>query len=402
LDKERPEAASTELSAEEESFETLLESGGGHPAVFDPGDEVTAVITQISKEWTFVDFGGKADGYIETQEFLTREGEITIQPGDTVSAFFLPSPSHNMRFTTRLAAESAETDRLEAVYQSNIPLEGVVEREIKGGFAVKVAGNTRVFCPYSQMTRHKVQDPGQYIGQRLTFKITQYEKGGRNIVVSRRAILEEEGEKAKKTLRNELQEGMMVKGTITAVAPFGAFVDIGGLEGLIPISEVAWGRVEDVHGLLQAGQEVDVVAKSLDWENDRLSFSLKEAQTDPWQNVADKYPEGSTHAGIVARLAPFGAFVTLEPGIDGLLHISELGKEKRIHHPKEVLAENQAIEVKIGRVDERHRRLSLEVPAKGSRQQDEFEKYMADDRGSGSMGTLGEILQAKMAEKKKS
>jgi small subunit ribosomal protein S1 len=401
LEKERHEAASTESSTEEETFETLLASGGSDLAVFDPGDEVTAVITQISKEWTFIDFGGKSDGYIGTHEFVTPEGEMTIQPGDMVNAFFLPSPSHSMRFTTRLAVESAETDRLEAVFQSNIPLEGVVEREIKGGFAVKVAGNTRAFCPYSQMTLRKVQDPDRHIGQRLTFKIIQYEKGGRNIVVSHRAILEEEREKAKNTLRNELQEGMMVKGTITALAPFGAFVNIGGLEGLIPISDVAWGRVEDIHSLLQVGQEVAVVAKNLDWDHDRLSFSLKEAQTDPWQNVADKYPEGSTHTGTVARLAPFGVFVTLEPGIDGLLHISELGKEKKIHHPKEVLAENQAIEVKIAQVDEKHRRLSLEVPAKGSSQQDEYEKYMAEDRGSGAMGTLGDILQTKMAEKEK-
>jgi len=384
----------------EEDFEALLEQGMGDPAVFDPGDKIEAVVTQVTQDWTFIDFGGKADGYIGTNEFMDGEAQITVREGDTLEAFFLPSPRHPMRFTTRLTMETAGsdalTDHLENAYQSGIPLDGVIEKEIKGGFAVKIGGNLRVFCPYSQMAIHKTADPAQYIGQSLTFKIIQFEKGGRNVVVSHRVILEEQREEAKKALRKTLHEGTTATGAITSIASFGAFVDIGGLEGLIPISEISWGRVEDIHDHLRIGQEVDVVAKSLDWENDKFSFSLKETRTDPWENVPASYPEGSLHTGTVARLAPFGAFVTLEPGVDGLLHISELGKEKHIHHPKEVLAENQAVEVKISRLDVKQKRLSLELPTKDLQQSDAYQKYVAQNQSPGSMGTLGDLLRARM------
>lgn len=383
----------------EEDFETLLEQGMGDPAVFDPGDVMEAVITQITNDWTFIDFGGKADGYIATAEFFNPDGEITVKQGETIQAFFLPSPHHKMRFTTRLTAETAEPDRLEEVYRSNIPLEGVVEKEIKGGFAIRITGSTRAFCPYSQMAIHRISDAGRFIGKNLTFRIIQYEKGGRNIVVSRRAILEAEREEAKNALRKTLKEGMTVRGTITAIAAFGAFVDVGGLEGLIPVSHVSWGRVEDIRAVLQIGQAVDVIAKRLDWENDKFSFSVKEAQADPWQDVSAKYPEGSTHTGTVARMAPFGAFVTLEPGVDGLLHISELKKENQIHHPREVIEENQAIEIKIGRVDVKQRRLSLELPTEGT-QETEYQEFLAAKPSSTGLGTLGDLLRAKMDEKK--
>jgi small subunit ribosomal protein S1 len=376
----------------------------GEPAVFEPGDQVEVVVTQVTKDWTFVDFGGKADGYIRTNEFLDPEGGITVQQGDTVSAFYLPSLEHTMRFTTRLTMETVDADSatnyLEDAFRSGIPLDGVVEKEIKGGFAVKIGGNVRVFCPYSQIAIHKVEDAAQWLGRHLTFKVIEYEKKGRNVVVSHRAILEEEREETKKALRKTLREGMTVRGTITSVASFGAFVDIGGLEGLIPISEASWGHVKDIHALVREGQEVEVVAKSLDWDRDKFSFSLKAAQSDPWEAVSAKYPEGSTHAGTVARLTPFGVFVTLEPGVDGLLHISQLGKEKHVRHPKEVLEENQAIEVKIGRVDVEQRRLSLEMPTNDVRSDAEYEKYRAGNHDSSALGSLGDLLRAKMNEKK--
>ena len=388
----------------EEDFETLLNQGMSDPMVFSPGDKVEAVITQITKEWTFIDLGGKSDGYISTNEFVDPEGELTIERGDMVNAYFLPSMKHRMLFTIRLTVETMETSHLEEVYNSGIPLEGRVEKEIKGGFAIKIGEDIHVFCPYSQMGIHRVEDTTQCVGQKLTFKIIEYGKGGRNVIVSRRAILEEERRELKNALRQSLKEGMTVSGNITSIETFGAFVDIGGLEGLIPISEISWGRVEDINSLLTVGQEIDVVAKELDWENDKFAFSLKETEADPWENVATKYPEGSFHKGIVARLAPFGAFVTLEPGVDGLLHISELGKEKRINHPREVLEEKQAIDIKISRVDERQRRLSLEMASKnqGVENIDYYKKHIAggNKESSGAMGSLGDILRAQLDEKK--
>ena len=196
---------------------------------------------------------------------------------------------------------------------------------------------------------------------------------------------------------------MKVSGEITSIRKFGAFVDIGGIEGLIPISEISWGRVEDINSSLSVGQKVDVAIKKLDWENDKFSFSLKEILPDPWNNIALKYTEGSTHKGKVARLVPFGAFVTLEPGIDGLVHISELGKGKRISHPREVLEENQTIEVRIAGLDAEEKRLSLEMvlDEEDSEEIDSYKKHVAErgEKSSGSLGTLGDILRAKLDKK---
>ena len=387
----------------DENFEELLNQSIGELAHFNPGEKVQALITQITKEWVFIDVGGKSDGCIVINEFIDDEGNVTIEEGDTIDVYFLSSRNNEMLFATRLTGDTTGTEHLEEAYHSGIPVEGLVEKEIKGGFEVKIAGNTRAFCPYSQMGLHRVEDTGQYIGQDLTFKIIEYGKKGRNIIISHRTVLEEERQQQKDALRETLEEGMTVSGQITSIRKFGAFIDIGGLEGLIPISEISWGRVEDINSLLSVGDKIDAVIRRLDWENDKFSFSVKETLPNPWNNVGLKYPEGSTHEGKVARLAPFGAFVTLEPGIDGLLHISELGKEKRINHPREVLEENQTIQVKIARVDEKQRRLALATISKGrgSEEIDYYKKHSTagSKQSSGSLGTIGDILRAKMDEK---
>jgi len=389
----------------EESFEELLDRSFGAPVRFTPGEQIQAVITQVTKEWVFIDVGGKSDGFIAATEFIDEVGEITVQEGGTVNAFFLSSKDSGMLFTTKLSDDSTGTEHLQEAYHSGIPVEGVIEKEIKGGFAVKIAGNIRAFCPYSQMELRRVEDTGRYIGRREIFKLIEYGKQGRNIVVSHRVVLEEERQEQKERLRSVLQEGMTVSGEITSIREFGAFVDIGGLEGLIPISEVSWGRVEDIQNVLSIGQQVEVAIKKLDWDNDKFSFSLKEIQPDPWNDLGLKYPEGSVHAGTVSRLAPFGAFVTLEPGIDGLVHISELGKGKRIQHPRDVLEEKQSIEVKITRIDEKQKRIGMALVSDdgASEEADYYKKHMASGakQSSGSLGTLGEILQKKMDEKKK-
>ncbi|MCP4683095.1 MAG: 30S ribosomal protein S1 [Desulfobacterales bacterium] len=382
----------------EENFEELLEQSIVGPAFLRPGEKVEAMIIKISSEWVFIDLGGKSEGFIAASEFLDNEGENIKKEGDKIDAYFLSSRNNEKLFTTRLTGDAAGKQHLEEAYFNHIPIEGLIEKEIKGGFDVKIAGNIRAFCPYSQMGLRRVDDTDQYIGQRLTFKIIEYGEKGRNIIISNRAVLEEERQNQKETLKESLKEGMTISGEITSIRKFGAFVDIGGIEGLIPIPEIAWGRVEDINSVLTIGQKVDVAVKELDWENDKFAFSLKDILPDPWDNVGLKYPEGSIHKGKVARLAPFGAFVTLEPGIDGLVHISELGKTKRINHPSEVLEENQAVEVKIARMNEEKRRLSLMVSdEQDSEEDDDYKKHIAQNgkKTSGSFGTLGDILRVR-------
>jgi small subunit ribosomal protein S1 len=311
-----------------------------------------------------------------------------------------------MRFTTRIGGGGASgSAQLEDAWRSGVPVEGLVEKEIKGGFEIKLGGTARAFCPFSQIALRRMDNAESLIGTRLAFRITDYAENGRNIVVSRRSLLEEEQRRLKDEAQASIEEGMTVAGTITSLQDFGAFVDIGGLEGLIPISEIGWSRVKDVRDVLSVGQQVQVVVKTVDREKGRISLSLKDTLADPWDLVSQQYPEGSFHTGSVSRLAPFGAFVTLASGVDGLLHISKLGAGKRINHPREVLKEGETVEVKIESFDRANRRLSLAL-AGVARAADEEEATLSEFRRQAAeapkgMGTLGDLLQARSNKGKK-
>ncbi len=400
----KPERSGEEES--EESFAELLEKSfrdqGGR---LEPGEKVTAQVLKISGDWVFLNTGRKGEGVVEKKELLDAEGNLTIREGDTLTAWFLSSFNNEMRFTTRLVGAAGQS-QLEDARATGIPVEGYVEKEVKGGFEVKVAGNVRAFCPFSQMGLRRTDSPDAWVGRHLPFRVTEYGEKGRNIVLSHRAILEEERQKEKEALRETLKEGMTIKGTVTSIRDFGAFVSIGCVEGLLPISEIGWGRIADIREVLAVGQEVEVVIKQLDWENDRFSFSMKDAQADPWAMVARTFTEGSFHTGRVARLAAFGAFVTLAPGVDGLIHISRLGAGKRISHPREVLKEGDIVEVKVESADRENRRLSLSLagPARAAEEEEaELETYRRQAVGEAgkSMGSLGDLMKAKQEKRKK-
>ncbi len=235
------------------------------------------------------------------------------------------------------------------------------------------------------------------MGQGLSFKVIEYSEDGRRIVLSRKAVLEEEQRDRREALKETLREGMKVRGTVRAIKQFGAFVDIGGVEGLLPASEVGWDRVDDIESLLAVGQEVEVAVLKLDWERDRIAFSLKQTLPDPWQGVEDRYPEGSSHSGVVTRLADFGAFVSLEPGVEGLVHISRLGAGTKIRHPREVLAAGQHIRVRVEGVDRPRRRISLSHDSMEA--QDDLPGHTEAPRTPPL--TLGEVLGSRLAGRAK-
>ncbi len=387
----------------EEDFAALLEQSFKGPAGprLEPGQKIAARVLAVTADWIFLDVGQKGEGVLEKRELLDADGRLTVSEGDVLEVFFLSRAAGELRFTTRIGAAAGRSD-LEDAWKSGIPVEGKVEKEIKGGFEVRLAGNTRAFCPHSQMGLRRSEAADEWLGGNLPFRITQYSEQGRNIVVSHRAVLEEERARQRERLRETLQEGMTVRGRVTSLRDFGAFVDIGGIEGLLPISEVAWGRVEDLGEVLQVGQEIEVVVKSLDWANDKLSFSRRETLADPWQRAARDYPDGSLHTGTVSRLAPFGAFVTLGEGIDGLVHISRLGAGKRINHPREVVQEGDSVTVRIEKVDREARRISLVMATDSDDEAaaDDLRQYLKTDSG-GAMGTLGDLLKKKQEKKKR-
>ena len=390
--------------SEEESFAELLEGSLVKPVQFNAGQKVRARIVKISAEWIFLDLGGKSEGYLDMKELLDDGGNLSVKEGDTIEAYFLSAGANELRFTTRIAGGEAGRYYLEEAWRSGIPVEGLVEKEIKGGFQVRIAGGLRGFCPHSQMGLQHSGSPHDLIGQHLAFRITQYAEKGRNIILSNRSVLEEELQRRREEQKGLLKEGMKVTATIASIHNFGAFVKIGSLEGLIPISEISWDRVEDIHALMEVGQEVEVVATKLDWEKDRLTFSLKRALPDPWNNIEKDFPQGSRHSGTVARLTNFGAFVSLAPGVDGLLHISKLGSGKRIRHPHEVVAKGQVVEVRIDLVDRDNKRISLspagsEEPEDHKEGEADYSRYLKGNPDS--MGTLADLLKAKLGEKTK-
>jgi len=394
--------------------ELFQESVSGKKEGLRPGQKVEASVVRIAKEWIFLDIGGKSEGAVAKNEFVDAEGNPTVQEGEKVQVYFLSEKKGERLFTARMSGV-AGAGHLEEAYRSGIPVEATVSGEVKGGFDVRFSGNIRGFCPFSQMELRHIDNAAEYIGKKFAFRITKYSEHGKNIVVSRRVLLEEELEQLKEKLRETLAVGQSVAGTITSVRDFGAFVDIGGIEGLIPASEIAWGRIEDIGERVAVGQEVTVTVLKLDWDSDRYSFSLKDSQPDPWQNAAALFAEGNVQTGTVVRLTEFGAFVSLAPGIDGLLHISRLGAGRRISHPREVVKEGEEIEVKIDSIDLEKKRISLSLPraigeakparagkagrkedAGESERKDEFRAYVAEKkREEKPLATFADLFNKK-------
>ncbi len=395
------------MSEDSASFAELFQESESKPIRrLKPGQKITATIAGISGESIFLDTGGKSEGILDASELQDNNEENAAAVGDKLEVYFLKAKNGAQLFTISIGS-GKNTEHLEEACRSGIPVEGLVKEEIKGGFEITLGGSIRAFCPYSQMGLRRVEDAAaEYIEKRMNFLITRFEENGRNIVVSARALLEAEREKLRDALKETLEEGQTINGVITSIREFGAFVDIGGVDGLVPISEIGWSRVENISDYYAVDQKVNVVIKKLDWDNNRISLSIKETLEDPWEQAVTKLSDGNIITGTVVRLAQFGAFVTLEPGVDGLIHISKLGKGRRINHPREVLEEGQEIEVKVESIDTVEKRISLAPsdyvsPDDDQKSEDKLVKNFQSDRKkqTRTMGTLGDLLQAKLAEK---
>ncbi|OIO03398.1 MAG: 30S ribosomal protein S1 [Elusimicrobia bacterium CG_4_10_14_0_2_um_filter_56_8] len=382
----------------EENFAEMFERHYKEPEKMEPGRRVEAPIVKLTPEWALIEVGGKGEGYIPVSELKDAEGNLLVKEGDKIRAYFLHTEEGEMRFTTKIGTGPAARAQLMDAFNNHIPLEGTVAKEMKGGFEVTISGGMRAFCPFSQMGIRREESKEAYIGVSMVFYII--ECGRRDVVLSRREIVEKERQEKVAALKETLKEGAKVRGVVTSIQKFGAFIDIGGVDGLLPVSEMAWGRTEKVSDLLAAGQPVEVIIKSLDWENRRISLSLKDTLPNPWDTAAEQWPSGSYHTGVVSRLAPFGAFITLGAGVDGLIHVSRLGGERRINHPEDVLKAGQSIEVRVETVDLENKRISL-IPAALSREEDEstatMQKYQQQEvADEPAMGSLGEQLKRQL------
>ena len=312
----------------------------------EPGEIVTGQVVSLTDKFVFVDIGAKSEGIINIAELIDESGKLGAAIGDTLEATVM-STKDEILLSIKMTKRNQTRELLQDAFENRVPVEGRVADVNKGGFVVDL-GSQRAFCPISQMDTEYVNEPQLYVGKNFHFFITRYDSSENELVVSRSALLRKEAEeKARETLKT-LQPGMIVQGTVKRIINIGAFVDIGGLDGLIHISELSWDRVEDPAEIIAIGQVVNVKVLNIDNETRRISLSLREAQGNPWDiNVGTNIIEGNTYNGKVARLENYGAFISLLPGVQGLLHISEMSWGKSIRHPQELLKPDEEVLVKV-------------------------------------------------------
>jgi small subunit ribosomal protein S1 len=363
------------------------------PAV---GGKVSGKILSIGEEWIFVDLGAKSEGRIGAAELKDAEGNLTVKEGDPLEATVTGTdPESGALLLKRKAGGKGKRTEVSAeikqAFESGLPVEGLVTGLNKGGAEVQVYG-MRAFCPLSQLDLRYVEDPQRFVGQKLLFRVSRLEEGNRggrgpNIVLSRRALLEDEQQTKAAETRETLQVGATLTGKVTSLTTYGAFVDLGGIEGMLHVSEIGHSRTAHPQDVFQVGQEVEVQVIKIEKGKDekrpeRISLSRRALEKDPWRDAVSRFPEGTEATGKVARTESFGAFVELAPGLEGLVHISEIGGGRRLNHAREAVQPGQEVQVRVLGVDTARRRISLSMAAVGGGDRSErSERGERGDRG---------------------
>lgn len=359
------------------------------------GDAVRGRVISIGKDAVFVDIGGKAEGVLDRNQVAGPDGALTVAIGDTVEARVVGDAGGVLELRVKIARGPEARAELAQAQELGLPVEGLVTEVVKGGLVVDVAG-VRAFCPASQIDNRFVDDLNPFVGQRLAFRVTRYEPGPRgNLVLSRRSLLEEEQAKKLAAIKDKLVPGAVLRGAVTGFKPFGAFVELGGVEGMLHISELGHTRVEKPEDVLALGQELDVVVLKVEPPPEgkkgmRVSLSLKALAADPWNDATRNLTVGGRVKGTITRLQPFGAFVQIAPGVEGLIHISELGAARRINHPKEAVQIGQEVEASIVALDLEKRRLSLSLA--GAKDASPDEVRAAAPVAPAKLGTFADLF----------
>ena len=349
-------------------FAQMLDAEGTPPAPatneVSVGDEVSGVIVKVEDENSFVEYGSRDEAVIRTSELRGPDGEMRYKVGDPIAAFVVVV-GDEIQLSHGLSRQDAQADLLYQAYKAGLPVEGRVDAVNKGGLGVTIEGDVRGFCPISHVDTQYVENAEEYRGQTLTFKIIEFRHQGRVIVLSRRALLEAEQDKAAGAVRSQLKKGAQLAGKVTRLESFGAFVELGsGVEGLVHVSEISHKRVGHPQEVLEVGQQVQVaVLRTKDLgkrRKERISLSIKALEKDPWEEIKEQFAVGTVVTGKVDGLEDFGAFVELAEGVRGLVHVSEIA-DRRISHPREVLSIGDEVKVVVLEVDVRRQRLRLSI-----------------------------------------
>src|SRR5262245_3738060 len=321
-------------------------------------------IVAIGAEVAFVDVGGKGEATIEIDELKDDEGQIDVAVGDRIHAVVV-STAGGLALSRKLARGAATDRQLEDAYRTGLPVEGKVERTVKGGYEVRI-GRHRGFCPFSQIDLVRTE-PAAHDGKVYEFRIVEYSDGGRNLVVSRRAILEEQQQEQAAAARRSIVPGAIVKGRVISVRDFGAFIDLGGgVQGLLHVSEMGWSRVANTSQIVTAGEEITVKVLRVDEDKQKISLGLKQLTEDPWATVHQTYEVGQVRTGRVTRLAEFGAFVELEPGVEALAHASTFAPTGRAQGWTSEVAPGTTASFEILSIDPEKKRIGVALVPEGS------------------------------------
>ena len=356
LANRRPELYEEDEYSSEE-FEAMIEMYQGTMASIEEGEIVKAKVMEIRDNLVVLDIGFKSEGTIPMEEFKDMPD---LKEGDEVEVLLehLEDQEGSVVLSKKKADFMRVWEKIRLAYENDEPVEGTLVKKIKGGVVVDLMG-VDAFLPGSQIALRRVPNIDELLGQTYEFKIIKLNKRRRNIVVSRRVILEAERAGKREKLMKELQKDQVRKGVVKNITDFGAFIDLGGVDGLLHITDMSWGRISHPSEMVQIGQELEVKVLDIDWERERISLGLKQLQAYPWKDVAEKYPVGTRVTGKVVSITNYGAFIELEPGIEGLVHISEMSWTRNVRHPSKLVSIGETIEAVVLKVDQEEEKISL-------------------------------------------
>ncbi len=347
-----------------ESFAALFESSADAkplPEEANEGNIAKGLVVQVTRDAVVVDIGGKSEGVISKNEFADAVGNVSVKQGDTVDVFVESRESDDGLIS--LSKEKADKmkvwDEISGACERDEIIEGTISQRVKGGLSVTIKGGVKAFLPGSQVDLRPVRNLDKLIGQTYEFKVIKFNKKRGNIVLSRRVLLERERDEMKQKTLQTLEEGQVLEGTIKNLTEYGAFVDLGGIDGLLHITDMSWGRVNHPSEVFKVGDKVTVKVLKYNPETERVSLGLKQTQEDPWNHVQEAYPLGKKVSGKVMSITDYGAFVELEPGVEGLIHVSEMSWTKKIKHPSKMLEVGHEVECQVLEVDSKAKRISL-------------------------------------------
>jgi small subunit ribosomal protein S1 len=381
------EAVMTELMTE--SFAQMFEESLASQRIR-PGQILTGRVIEVTPDVVVVSAGLKSEAVIPTQQFKNERGEIEVKVGDDVEVALdsVEDGSGETRLSREKAKRARTWERLETAFEKGEVVSGLINGRVKGGFTVEI-DFVRAFLPGSLVDVRPVRDPSYLEGKTLEFKVIKLDQKRNNVVVSRRAVVEQEYSAERSELLEKLQEGAVIRGVVKNLTDYGAFVDLGGIDGLLHITDMAWKRVKHPSEVVNVGDEIDVRILKFDRERQRVSLGLKQLGADPWQNIARRYPSGTRLFGKVTNIADYGCFVEIEEGVEGLVHVSEMDWTNKNVNPSKVVHIGEEVEVMVLDIDEERRRISLGIKQCKPNPWREFaDNYNRGDRVSGQIRSI--------------